>query len=135
MANSNAKGDRRERELVNRLDEAGFAVMRAPASGSATERELPDTLAGYHGTLVAIEAKASSGDPIYLDAEEVEALVYFAVNFGAQAKIGVRFDYDDWWFLDPWECHCTKSGKSYRVKQALAQRVGVSLEVLTAVAP
>ncbi|PSP42505.1 nucleoid-structuring protein H-NS, partial [Halobacteriales archaeon QH_2_66_30] len=31
---SNAKGDRRERELVNRLDEAGFAVMRAPASGS-----------------------------------------------------------------------------------------------------
>ena len=39
---SQAKGDRRERELVNALDEAGFAVMRAPASGAATDRELPD---------------------------------------------------------------------------------------------
>jgi ABC-type phosphate/phosphonate transport system substrate-binding protein len=43
---SQAKGDRRERELVNRLDEAGFAVMRAPASRSAPDRELPDVLAG-----------------------------------------------------------------------------------------
>jgi len=43
---TNKKGDRRERELVNRLDDAGFAVMRAPASGGATQRELPDVLAG-----------------------------------------------------------------------------------------
>jgi Holliday junction resolvase len=28
---SSQKGDRRERELVNQLDDAGFAVMRAPA--------------------------------------------------------------------------------------------------------
>jgi len=34
---ANRKGDRRERELVNALDGAGFAVMRAPASGAATE--------------------------------------------------------------------------------------------------
>ena len=39
MVNANSKGDRRERELVNLLDERGFAVMRAPASGSATDRE------------------------------------------------------------------------------------------------
>ena len=43
---SNSKGSRRERELVNKLDEDGYAVMRAPASGAATERELPDVLAG-----------------------------------------------------------------------------------------
>jgi hypothetical protein len=43
---ANRKGDRRERELVNKLDDAGFAVMRAPASGSATARDLPDGLAG-----------------------------------------------------------------------------------------
>ena len=57
---SNRKGDRRERELVNRLDEAGFAVMRAPASGSATDRELPDVLAGDGGTFYAIEAKSTT---------------------------------------------------------------------------
>ena len=99
----NPKGDRRERELVNELDEAGFAVMRAPASGSATDRELPDVLAGRtdrcssrsneqgaesdtdsEPLFYAIEAKSSSGNPIYLTGEEVEALVYFARNFGAK---------------------------------------------------
>ena len=66
---ANRKGDRRERELVNRLDEAGFAVMRAPASGSATHRDLPDVLAGHDGQCYAIQANASSGDPIHLPGE------------------------------------------------------------------
>jgi len=75
---ANRKGDRRERELVNRLDDAGFAVMRAPASGSATDRDLPDVLAGDGETFYAIEAKSSAGDPIYLTGEEVESLIFFA---------------------------------------------------------
>jgi len=80
----NRKGSRRERELATRLDEAGFAVLRAPASGSATERELPDVLAGDGTHTYAIEAKASGGDPIYLDEAEVEALQHFADAFGAK---------------------------------------------------
>jgi len=86
------KGNRRERELVNALDEEGFAVMRAPASGAATERELPDVLAGDGDDFYAIEAKSSSGRPIYLEGEEVENLVFFARNFGAKPRIAVRFD-------------------------------------------
>jgi Holliday junction resolvase len=74
---SSQKGDRRERELVNRLDGAGFAVMRAPASGSATDRDLPDVLAGDGDRFYAIEAKSSAGDPIYLDGAEVESWGYF----------------------------------------------------------
>ena len=98
---ANRKGDRRERELVNRLDDTGFAVMRAPASGGATQRELPDVLAGNGNVFYAIEAKSSAGDPIYLTGEEVEALVYFSQNFGAKPKIGVRFDREDWYFFHP----------------------------------
>lgn len=98
---ANRKGDRRERELVNELDESGFAVMRAPASGSATERELPDVLAGNGDVFYAIEAKASNGDPIYLTHDEVAALVFFALNFGAKPRIGVRFDRKDWAFYEP----------------------------------
>ncbi|MDR9412603.1 MAG: Holliday junction resolvase Hjc, partial [Haloferacaceae archaeon] len=89
---ANQKGDRRERELVNLLDDAGFAVMRAPSSGSATTRELPDVLAGDGETFYAIEVKSSASRPIYLSGEEVEALIFFAQNFGAKARIGVRFD-------------------------------------------
>lgn len=131
MANSNSKGDRRERELVDRLDESGFAVMRAPASGSATDRELPDVLAGDGDGFYAIEAKSSKRDEyIYLTHAEVAALVTYAVNFGAEAKIGVRYDYDDWYFLDWWALHCTPSGKSFRVSQSRAHAQGERLPAL-----
>ena len=121
---ANRKGDRRERELVNRLDESGFAVMRAPASGSATDRELPDVLAGDGERFYAIEAKSSSGDPIYLSGEEVEALIYFAQNFGAKARIAVRFDREDWYFFHPGDLYTTDGG-NYRVKKETALADGV----------
>ncbi|NHN63958.1 nucleoid-structuring protein H-NS [Haloarcula sp. JP-Z28] len=127
MANSNAKGNRRERELVNALDEAGFAVMRAPASGSATERELPDVLSGDGETFYAIEAKSSAGDPIYLTGEEVEALLFFARNFGAKPRIGVRFDREDWYFFHPADLHTTDGG-NYRVKKEKALSDGTDFD-------
>ena len=130
MANPNAKGDRRERELVTALDEAGFAVMRAPASGSATERELPDVLAGDGETFYAIEAKSSAGDPIYLSGEEVEALVYFARNFGAKPRIGVRFDREDWYFFHPGDLYRTDGG-NYRVKKQTALGEGTDFAEFT----
>lgn len=123
---SQSKGDRRERELVNALDDAGFAVMRAPASGSATQRELPDVLAGNGEEFFAIEVKSSSEKPIYLTGEEVEALIYFSRNFGANARIGVRFDREDWYFFHPGELHVTDGG-NYRVKKEYARSDGTSL--------
>ncbi|QLG60980.1 Holliday junction resolvase Hjc [Halorarum salinum] len=127
----NPKGDRRERELVNRLDEAGFAVMRAPASGSSTDRELPDVLAGDGIVLYAVEAKSSSGKPIYLTGEEVEALIYFSRNFGASPKVGVRFDREDWYFFHPSELHTTDGG-NYRVKKEFAVGSGETIGDLKA---
>ncbi|MFC6726207.1 Holliday junction resolvase Hjc, partial [Halobium palmae] len=115
---------------VNLLDEAGFAVMRAPASGSATERELPDVLAGDGDRFYAIEAKSSSGKPIYLTGEEVEALVYFARNFGAKSRIAVRFDREDWYFFHPGDLHRTDGG-NYRVKKETAVAEGIDLDELT----
>jgi Holliday junction resolvase len=133
---SNAKGDRRERELVNRLDELGFAVMRAPASGSATSRELPDVLAGDGRVFYAIEVKASAEQPIYLDEKEVYDLVYFGRNFGAEPRIGVRFDREDWYFFDPRgdEVHVTDGG-NYRVKKETALEHGTPIEALLPAAP
>jgi len=110
MANSNAKGDRRERELVNELDDAGFAVMRAPSSGSATERELPDVLAG--------------------DGEAFYAIVYFAQNFGAKPRIGARFDREDWYFFHPADLHTTDGG-NYRVKKETALSDGTDFAAFT----
>jgi Holliday junction resolvase len=121
---SNEKGDRRERELVNQLDDNGFAVMRAPASGSATERELPDVLAGNGEDFYAIEAKSSAGEPIYIDGEEIEALIFFAKNFGAKPCVGVRFDREDWYFFHVDDLYQTDGG-NYRVKKETALSDGI----------
>ncbi len=123
------KGDRRERELVNKLDANGFAVMRAPASGSATERDLPDVIAGNGERFYAIEAKASSGRPIYLDVAEVASLQYFADSFGAEALIAVRFDREAWYFFEPDELYRTDGG-NYRVKKETALSEGWDLHAI-----
>ena len=129
------KGSRTERELVNLLYATRFAVMRAPASGGGTPRELPDVLTGDGENFYAIEAKSSGKEVIYIEGEEVDDLVYFAENFGAEARIGVRFDiehgdpaYGDdenpgWYFFAVEELYETAGG-NYRVKKETALRDG-----------
>jgi Holliday junction resolvase len=130
MTNSNRKGDRRERELVTELDDLGWGVMRAPASGSATQRELPDVLAGNGEVFYAIEVKATNGDPVYIDQHEIEDLVYFADKFGAGPRVALRPDeengdpsYGEWWdgfyFMPPEGLHQTPEG-NYRIKKETA---------------
>lgn len=114
--NQKRKGDNRERELVNMLDDDDFAIMRAPASGGGTQRELPDVLAGNARDFYAIEAKSSSDNPIYVSLREIADLIYFALKFGAKPRIGARFDREEWYFFHPSELHCTNS-YSRRVKK------------------
>lgn len=124
-----AKGDRRERELVNLLDESGFAVVRSPASGSGTARNQPDLLAGNGEAFYAIEAKSSSGDPIYIGGEELEALLYFSRNFGARPRVAVRFDREPWYFFHPGDLYRTDGG-NYRVKLETAKEQGDPMSAL-----
>lgn len=127
MTNLNSKkGDRNERTIVNCLDALGFAVMRAPSSGSATKRELPDVLAGRKGLFYAVEAKRYSSERVYIDAREVKDLNHFGEMFGAKSRIAVRFDLergDPAWgdgmrygayLWDPADLYQTDSG-NYRV--------------------
>lgn len=81
--------------------------MRSPGSGGGTPRELPDVLAGNGCIQLAIEAKSRSSGWIYLSGDEVESLIYFAQTFGAKARVGVRYDYNDWRFFHPGDLHMT----------------------------
>lgn len=128
---SQSKGYSRERELVNKLVDVGFAATRVPGSGGGTKRPLPDIVAGDGHDIYAIEAKARAGDSTYLDEREVYDLVYFSRNFGAQPRIGVRFDHEDWYFFDPRgnEVHITGGG-NYRVTKDIARSYGHPIEEL-----
>jgi len=140
MTNSNRKGSRAERELVNWLTENGWAAMRAPTSGGGTERDLPDIIAGRDGYSVAVELKTTGGDRAYFDPEEGDQLTRFAQAFGANAFLGVRFDEEhgdpsygeDWpgfYFERPATVAVTESGR-YSFGKETAHETAVSLPEL-----
>ena len=127
---------RYERQLVNALDTHGWAVLRAPSSGSSTERELPDVLAlrrddtvarshgGHAGDdtaatvraeALAVEAKTTSSTTAYAKADEVAALRSFADRAGARPALAAKFkrpggDRSPFYLVDPADCRMTDSG-------------------------
>lgn len=123
------KGARRERELIDKLRDYGYVGLRAPSSGSTTQRELPDVLMGNDGHVMAFEVKASSGDPIYIGGSEVEDLEFFANAFGAEAYFAARFDRTEWFFVTREEMHRTNGG-NFRIKKVLGEDVERGLEVI-----
>lgn len=87
-------GAAKERQFKNALeDEYGWAAVRIGASGSATDRNLPDILAGDGGKRCwAIEVKYRSSKTLcYEDAEKARDLVEFATRFGAVPIYAVRY--------------------------------------------
>lgn len=113
------KGSRRENELGEIFAEHGFAWIRAPGSGTA-DRELPDLLLGKDGRSIAIEVKSAQKDDkyIYISKQEVEDLIYFAENFGAEYYVAFRFDYDSWMFVRKEEMK--ETSKNYRCDRDLS---------------
>jgi len=91
---------RYERQLLGALEATGYAGMRAPASGGATDRDLPDLLVGTcaavtplgtYADALAIELKTTSSTTAYLDDSEITALERFAHDFGATPLLAVKF--------------------------------------------
>lgn len=118
---------RYERELVNCLTAAGWSVIRAPSSGSATDRHLPDLLAlsdevahhvaGSRRTFaLAIEHKTTSSTTAYAEEAEVRQLCLFAETAGAHPLIAGRFKRSDptadrlHYLVAPQQCRLTDAG-------------------------
>ena len=74
------KGSAEERDLVHKLWDRDFAAMRAPASGGATKRPLPDVLAGNGTIYLAIEVKTTIKDKIYIDHPQLMHLKNFLIS-------------------------------------------------------
>lgn len=121
------KGSVEERDLVNKLWDAGFAAMRAPASGGATKRPLPDVLAGNGKLYLAIEVKSTRQDHIYIDNDKISNLKEFCSIFGATPYIGAKFIRKPWRFIKLDDLHITRS-ENYRVNTDLAFSKGLDFE-------
>ena len=123
------KGSREERELVKILWAADYAAMRAPASGGATKKPLPDVIAGNGKVYLAIEVKSTSTDRIYINSQKIDALREFSDIFGAEPYVGAKFKREKWRFISIENLHKTKQ-ENYRVDKDLAFTKGIELDEL-----
>lgn len=91
---------RYERELIDRIEDEGWIAMRAPASGGATDRDLPDVIAAREHPLwgrgvseaYLLEVKYSSTTPLYVDEEDCRQVEDFAEAFGGKPRIAIRWN-------------------------------------------
>ena len=126
------KGSYEERDLVHKLWERNFAAMRAPASGGATKRPLPDVLAGNGKLYLAIEVKTTTKDKVYIDSTQIDELCEFSNIFGATPYIGVRFKYTKWLFLEPKNTPRTRNG-NYKVEKDYALEKGLEIDEISGI--
>ena len=124
------KGSAEERDLVHKLWERDFAAMRAPASGGATKKPLPDVVAGNGKLYLAIEVKTTTKDKIYIDFPQIDALCEFSEKFGAKPYIGVKFKYTKWLFLEPEKTPRTKSD-NYKIEKDFALEKALEIDEIT----
>lgn len=104
-------GSDKERELARILDSQGYKVIRAPSSGSATQRALPDLFFAKNGEKTAVELKYTGKDRAYYSQNEVEALKEFAAAFNAYVRLVARYKQDTTWYtIDPRKAGRTEQG-------------------------
>ncbi len=88
------KGFRAEHELMKLLGSLGFAVLRAPKSGSDTI----DMIACKRGTIFVFECKFWA-NTVRIDERQITALLDFSQRAGAIAIIAIKEANEGWKFL------------------------------------
>ena len=118
------RGFEHERDLVRRLWSEGFAVMRAPASGSKVKRTMyPDIVAIMNGRVFVFEVKTSYREKtIYIPRNQVEKIVEFARRANGKAFIAVKIIGSGTWRCIPiGELEETRGG-NYRWRSELVRK-------------
>ncbi|EEB74639.1 Holliday junction resolvase Hjc [Thermococcus sp. AM4] len=113
------RGASAERELIHKLEELGFAVVRSAGSKKV------DVIAGNGKLYLCIEVKSTKGRRIYLSGEDLEKLLSFSQRFGGKPYIAVKFIGREWRFFRAEDISGKRTGKNYRIDYGDA---GMSLE-------
>lgn len=112
---SRKRGIRNERILVNKIYEQGYSVIRSPASGGATKRELPDIVCGNGINMYGFELKSTVKDKLYLRIEQVSELRLFCKNFRAKPFIVYKKPYKPFIFIPLNKLKLSRNKKSYPI--------------------
>ena len=104
-----SKGTNAERDLVHKFWANNFAAVRIAGSGS-NKYPSADLIASNKLRRMVIECKTSASESKYFTKEDVEQLRIFAGLFGAEPWIAMRFDKQEWHFLNPDDLRVTDTG-------------------------
>lgn len=134
LPNSKVRAFQHERDLVKRLWDHGFAVVRAPASGSKAKRiAYPDVVAIYKGRVIACEVKTvRKSRSIYLDGSQVDKLLEFSRRAGGDAFIAIKVVGSGTWLFIPIDKLEKIDSKRYKIPKELLNS-GLHLEALVSV--
>ncbi|NHJ46662.1 MAG: Holliday junction resolvase [Asgard group archaeon] len=130
-----SSGVRAERDLVHRFWNAGFAVLRAPASGGGTSLPRPDLIAGSvkHNKFFVVEVKTVKRDILYLDKNQIADLLEFAERLNFTAILAVKFKHrkKGYQFLFvPDQLLAVKESENYKITYEHAIKNGISFNEL-----
>jgi len=102
-------GKRAEYELIKKLVRAGYAVMRAPASGAKAKKVFyPDVMAvkykdGKYRVLIFEVKMRSRKIPIYIAGPKIWMLRDYARRSGGEAYVAVKIQPEKRWYVFPIE--------------------------------
>jgi holliday junction resolvase Hjr len=126
--NRKSKGSNAERELIHLFwATKEWAAIRVAGSGSM-RYPCADILAANKLRRLAIEAKTSKEHKKYLSKEEINQLKEFSGLYGAEPWIAVRFDRNEWLFINIEDLK--ESEKSFMISLEEAQAKGLLFEEL-----
>lgn len=118
------KGSRAEHELMEKLQVAGFLVIRAAGSGSGSP--CPDILAFRRTDQYGFECKAVNDTSLQLRKEQVEHLRAWEEKSSITTYVAWRQTGGEWLFVRLQFLHENK--KSYAISAVEAKKVNPGLE-------
>ena len=126
-----SSGVKAERDLVHMFWKAGFAVLRAPASGGGTMLPRPDIIAGsaVREKYFVLEIKTVRKDTLYISNEQIDGLLEFSKRIGFEPFLGVKFKNKKkgFFFLRvPDQLLNVRNGSNYKITFAHASSQGIS---------
>ncbi len=126
--NKKGKGITGERELIHKFWQAEPWVAHRIAGSGSSKYPSPDIIASNNIRKLVIECKCSSNTTLYIPKKEIEELKRFGEMFGAESWVGVKFQKEQWFFLNLEDLQETKS--NYSIKLDNAKSKGLLFEEL-----
>ena len=122
-----SKGSRYERELVDRLEDAGYSAARIGASGAGTSRDLPDVIALSDDRALVIEAKYRRDGYLALSEAEIRSLIRFGAHRGVTPLVAFRRPREPWRLFETDALN--ERGNGYSITNAVYEK-GRTIEEL-----